>query len=40
MDNLYDRPWFRDHEMDYVNPDVQKVKEIIFEKIYPSPPTH
>ena len=34
MDILYDTWWFRDHGMDYVDPDIQKVKEILFREEY------
>lgn len=33
-DVLYDRWWFEIHGMDYVDPDVQKVKEILFREQY------
>jgi len=34
MDVFYDEWWFRVHGMDCVDPDVQKVKEILFREEY------
>ena len=34
IDVLHDRKWFANHGIDYVDPDVPKVKEILFREEY------
>lgn len=34
MDVLHDRMWFRMRDMYYIDPNVKKVKEILFEEEY------
>jgi len=34
MDVLYDESWLENYGIDYIDPDIQKVKEILFKERY------
>ena len=36
MDIVYDEWWLTNHKMDYIDPDVLKIKEILFKEEYGS----
>ncbi len=34
LDKLYDRDWCKQHRIDYVNPNVQKAKELLYNEMF------